>query len=210
MRAVTLVLVLGLLACGTEGEGPASDTGVSTSTPGALDTSSASATSAGPSVGTLTACRGTAMSGRGIGGLRIGMTMAAVHAACRVTRDTTRLASEGQTARVISVAFPGETVEAEIVSDRVWRIEVTSPRFRTGDSLGVGTPLSRLLALDNPRGITGEGQLFVVSPAHCGLSFRLSDNGSSARSQNWDRAALSRLPSSTVVDTILIVGCDRN
>lgn len=147
------------------------------------------------------------MSGRGTGDLRIGMTTASVRAACRVTRDTTRLASEGQTARMISVALGGENVEAEIVNDKVWRIEVTSPRFKTADSLGVGTPLARLLALSNPRGLTGEGQLFVASPDHCGLSFRLSNNGSSARSQNWDKAALSRLPPATVVDKILIIGC---
>jgi hypothetical protein len=110
---------------------------------------------------------------------------------------------------MIAVAFPRDTVEAEIVDSRVWRIEVLSPRFRTADSLGVGTPLRRLLALRDPRGITGEGQLFVVSPEHCGLSFRLSDNGSSARTQNWDLAALSRLPSATVVNKILIVGCER-
>ncbi len=111
---------------------------------------------------------------------------------------------------MISVSLSGENVEAEIVNDKVWRIEVTSSRFRTADSLGVGTPLSRLLALNNPRGLTGEGQLFVASPDHCGLSFRLSNNGSSARSQNWDKAALSRLPSSTVVNKVLLLGCNQN
>jgi hypothetical protein len=136
------------------------------------------------------------------------MTPDAVRAKCVVVRDTTRLASEGQLARMIAIAFPVDTVEAEIVNGRVWRIEVRSPGFQTADSLGVGTPLPSLLELKNPRGITGEGQLFVVSPEHCGLSFRLSDNGSSARTQNWDRAALARLTSKTVVDKILIVGCD--
>jgi hypothetical protein len=135
------------------------------------------------------------------------MTPEAVRARCVVVRDTSRLASEGQLARMIAVAFPRDTVEAEIVDGRVWRIEVLSPRFQTADSLGVGTPLRRLLALREPRGITGEGQLFVVSPEHCGLSFRLSDNGSSARTQNWDRAGLARLSSATVVNKILVVGC---
>lgn len=149
------------------------------------------------------------MSGRGIGSLRIGLPVDSLRAACEVASDTTRLASEGQLARVMAVAFAQDTVEAEIVDEKVWRIEVLSPRFRTADSVGVGTSLSRLLTLGNPRGITGEGQLFVVSPDHCGLSFRLSDNGSSARSQNWDRAALSRLPVETVVDKVLVVGCDQ-
>ena len=148
------------------------------------------------------------MTGRGIGDLRIGKTVEEVRSECGVIRDTTRLASEGQTARIITVAVR-DMVEAEVVDGKVWRIEVVSPPFRTPDSLGVGTRLSRLLQLRNARGITGEGQLFVVSPEHCGLSFRLSDNGSSARSQNWDRATLSRLPSGTVVDKVLIVGCDQ-
>lgn len=147
------------------------------------------------------------MTGRGIGDLTIGKTVEAVRSECGVVRDTTRLATEGQLARIITVSAP-DLVNAEVVDGKVWRIEVVSPRFRTADSLGVGTPLSRLLHLRNARGITGEGQLFVVSPEHCGLSFRLSDNGSRSRSQNWDRATLSRLPSGTVVDKVLVFGCD--
>jgi hypothetical protein len=111
---------------------------------------------------------------------------------------------------MITVAIDGEVIEAEIVDEKIWRIEVRSSHFRTTDSLGVGTPLSRLLALGNARGITGEGQLFVVSPEHCGLSFRLSDNGSRSRAQNWDRTGLSRLPAGTVVNKVLIVGCDQS
>lgn len=153
-------------------------------------------------------CGGTTLSGRGVGALRIGMSIDAVQSACRVLGDTTRLASEGQRARFIGVGFGTETLDAEIVKERVWRIDVRSPGFKTSDGLGVGTPLSRLLSLKSPRGLTGEGQLFVASPDHCGLSFRLSDNGANARSQEWDRAALSRLPSGTVVDRILAVGCD--
>jgi hypothetical protein len=136
------------------------------------------------------------------------MSVDSVRAVCRVLSDTTRLASEGQSARFIAVGFGTETLEAEIVNGRVWRIDVRSPRFRTSDGLGVGRPLSRLLSLNSPRGLTGEGQLFVASPDHCGLSFRLSDNGAAARSQDWDRAALSRLPSGTTVDRVLAVGCD--
>lgn len=179
-------------ACGPPRENPGVAAGDSTLPPPASNSS----------------CRGTTLSGRGVGALRIGMNVDAVRAICRVLSDTTRLASEGQRARFIGVGFGTETLEAEIVDGRVWRIDVRSPRFRTSDGLGVGTPLSRLLSLKSPRGLTGEGQLFVASTDHCGLSFRLSDNGSSSRSQNWDRAALARLPSATVVDRVLAVGCD--
>lgn len=200
--AVTIA-ALAAMACGAQKETPQVIAGDS-AVPSVAADSIVAPSRAAPT----TQCGATIMSGRGIGALRIGLAIDSVRASCSVLSDTTRLASEGQLARFIVVAFERDTLEAEIVNGRVWRIEVLSPRFRTADSLGVGTPLSRLLALRNPRGLTGEGQLFVASSEQCGLSFRLSDNGSSARSQDWDRAALSRLPARTVVDKVLIVGCD--
>jgi len=111
-------------------------------------------------------------------------------------------------ARIAFVEVAGEPVEAEIVADKVWRLSVTSPRFRTTDSLGVGTPLSRLLELRQPRGMMGEGALYFASPAHCGLSFRLSESRPLPPSgQNWNAAALRRLPASTRVTEVLAVGC---
>jgi hypothetical protein len=125
---------------------------------------------------------------------------------CEIARDTVVPADEGTKARKIFVAFARDTIAAEIVLGRVWRIEVLSPGLRTTDSLGVGTPLGRLLRLKNPRGLTGEGRLFVVSPDHCGLSFQLSTAGPEHRG-DWDRAALAALPESTVVRRVLVVGC---
>ena len=201
---VAIAALVALPACDANRETPATNAGRAAS-PGA-----AGDTSLSRSVGTpARVCGGTTITGAGLGDLRIGMSVASVHSVCRVVGDATRLASEGQTARFLAVEFPRDTVDAEVVDGEVWRIEVVSPSFRTADSLGVGTPLSRLLELRDARGITGEGQLFVISPVHCGLSFRLSDNGSSARSQKWDRAGLSRLPSGTVVNKVLIVGCER-
>src|SRR4051812_24527930 len=110
----------------------------------------------------------------GMGRVTIGAPLDSVRAVCRVTRDTTVRADEGMMARKVTVALRSDTVVAEIVKGRVWRIEVASPRFQSRDSLGVGTSLERLLTLDDPRGLTGEGRLFLMSPDHCGLSFRLS------------------------------------
>jgi hypothetical protein len=199
-------------ACGEQRENPEVAPGDSTLPPAAADSAVLPGTpdsvATPPRDASDAGCGGTTLSGRGVGALRIGMSVDAVRKVCGVLSDTTRLASEGQRARFIGVGFGTETLEAEIVNERVWRIDVRSPRFKTSDGLGVGTPLSRLLSLNSPRGLTGEGQLFVASPDHCGLSFRLSDNGANARSQDWDRAALSRLPSGTVVDRVLAVGCD--
>lgn len=152
----------------------------------------------------------------GIGKLRIGTPFDSIAGSCPVMRDTTMIGAEGMPARKVYLLFladsigakvVADTVEAEVVNDRVWRISVTSPRFRTADSLGVGTPLSRLLQLKNPRGMTGEGKFFVASPDHCGMSFRLANAGPGAQRGDLDQSGLMRLSKSAVVSEILILGC---
>jgi hypothetical protein len=142
----------------------------------------------------------------GIGELRIGATVESVRQKCNVLRDTTALGAEGMPARKLTVALSRDTVEAEIVNGRVWRIAVDSPRLRTADALGVGTSIGRLRQLKNPRGMMGEGQFFVASPDHCGMSFRLSNAGPRARG-DMDRAGLFRLSEMAVVSEVLIFGC---
>ena len=110
-------------------------------------------------------------------------------------------------ARKLAVALARDTVEAEIVNGRVWRLAVHSPRLRTADSLGVGTTLARLLQLRNPHGMTGEGKFFVASPEHCGMSFRLANAGPGAQRGDLDSAGLARLPKSAVVSEVLVFGC---
>jgi hypothetical protein len=156
--------------------------------------------------GTLHDCGDKIVREDGVGRIRIGNSIDSVRAHCFVTRDTTALGAEGMPARKITVRFADDSVVAEIVNDRVWRIELTSSAFATTDSLRVGSPVSRMLQLRNPRGLTGEGQLFLVTSDHCGLSFRLSNpDGSAVR--DWARPVLSKLPPGTVVSEILIVGC---
>lgn len=153
-------------------------------------------------------CTDTRLSGAGVGELRIGASVASVKTTCRVGRDTTVTGAEGMLARVIPVDVGGEQVAAEIVDDRVWRLAVRSPRYRTADSLGVGTTLTRLLQLREPRGNMGEGALYFTSPARCGLSFKLSENRPLPPSgQDWNAAALRRLPASTKVTEVLALGC---
>jgi hypothetical protein len=153
-------------------------------------------------------CGNEVIGDRGIGELLVGRSVDSVKRLCQVVSDTTELGAEGMPTRIMRVAFSHDSVEAEIDSGRVWRIEVASPTFRTADSLGVGTSLEQLLLLKEPRGLGGEGAVFLVSSQHCGLSFQLSESGSDAPPENWDRAALALLPRSTVVDRVLIVGCN--
>ena len=143
----------------------------------------------------------------GIGELRIGTTVESLRQKCNVVSDKTAPGSEGMPARKLAVALSRDTVEAEIVQGRVWRLAVRSPRLRTADSLGVGTPIERLRRLKNPRLMTGEGVLFVASTEHCGMSFRLSNTGPDALRGNIDRAGLSRLPESAAVSEVLVFGC---
>lgn len=152
-------------------------------------------------------CLGPLFDGRGVGALRIGLSADSIGRLCLVVRDTTELREEGLPVRVVSIAAGSDTLEAEIDGGRVWRIALTHARFRTADSLGVGVPLTRLLSLPAVRGMTGEGALYVVSPSQCGLSFRVTDPAYDAARAEWTVAALRRLPASSVVTEVLIVGC---
>ena len=134
------------------------------------------------------------------------MAADSVKAHCSVVRDTVELRSEGQQERILVVAFGGDTANLEINKGKVWRIEITEPGLRTADWLGVGTPLPTLLALDGGvQGLTGEGNLFLIAEARCGLSFELSAPRSP--SGDWPKARLRQLPKSTVVKRVLVIGC---
>jgi hypothetical protein len=127
---------------------------------------------------------------------------------CKVVEDYVGPGAEGMTERYLVVDFDTAQVRAIVVDDRVWRVHVTSAAFRTADSIGVGTPLPRLLNLPGIRGAEGEGRLFAMSPERCGVSFRLSHvpRGGEHRGA-WSKEALQALPVETVVDEVLVFGC---
>ncbi|MBC7789698.1 MAG: hypothetical protein H7Z74_07115 [Anaerolineae bacterium] len=199
-----LVLVLALLGCEAKREQPAP-------APSSPDTTNSSPQASLPAPGSAgsptSSCGDEVVSDEGIGALRIGATVASVRQKCNVVRDATAPGAEGMPARKLAVAFSRDTVEAEIVDGRVWRIAVHSPRLRTAESLGVGTLVARLLQLKNPRGMTGEGKFFVASPEHCGMSFRLANAGPGTQRGDLDRAGLARLSVTAVVSEVLIFGC---
>jgi hypothetical protein len=155
----------------------------------------------------MSACGDEIVGEEGIGQLRIGTPVESLRQKCNVVRDTTVVGAEGMPARKVAVAFSRDTVEAEIVGGKVWRIAVTSPRLRTRDAISVGTTIGRLRQLKEPRGMMGEGQLFVASPQHCGMSFRLAGAGPRGQRGDLDRAGLFGLPEMTMVSQILVFGC---
>lgn len=70
----------------------------------------------------------THVTGGGIGDLRVGAPADSLGRSCRVLRDTT-LASgnEGMPERRVAVLLGADTVEATVVDDMVWRIEIRTP-----------------------------------------------------------------------------------
>jgi hypothetical protein len=102
--------------------------------------------------------------------------------------------------RRVTVALGGDSLDATIVNDRVWRIEVRTPRFRTGDSLGVGS-LVREIRRGRTSLATGDRGVFALRRDHCGLSFQLAGVPPGG-GENW-----SRIPDTTRIAMVLVFGC---
>lgn len=154
-------------------------------------------------------CNEHIFTGNGIGLLRIGLPVDSVSRVCNVTRDTVVRGVEGMMSRVLSVAIGSDTVLAEIHQDSVWRILVRSQGLYTTDSLSVGSSIGMLTALPELNPMVGEGYLYVATPAHCGMSFRLSEPPSSLPSGEWTNADLRALSPIVHVTRILLFGCPR-
>ena len=148
------------------------------------------------------------LSGEGIGAIRIGESILHVKASCPLTQDDSVDVEEGLRERVVAIATGLGLFRASVDSERVWRIEVDSPAPQTADSIHVGTPLRRLLALYGLRGAEGESGLFLATPTHCGMSFRLKlEIADAEHKSDWTLADLRRLPPDTPIDLILMFGC---
>ncbi|HYC49481.1 MAG TPA: hypothetical protein VEB19_00100, partial [Gemmatimonadaceae bacterium] len=71
----------------------------------------------------------------GVGLLRIGARVASIASRCMVLSDTTlEHGTEGQPERRLTVTVAGLSTVATVVDDRIWRIQIDSPAFRTSDS----------------------------------------------------------------------------
>jgi len=110
----------------------------------------------------------------GIGPVRMGMTAAALRAACPEARDTA-WQGEGVAEKGLLVFLAGRAVVAQLAGDSVVRIVAVSPEVRTAAGVGIGSTLGdlrsrygRLCALE------GEGRLALWSPNAPGVSFGLA------------------------------------
>lgn len=143
----------------------------------------------------------TILTGRGLGALVVGTPLDRLRAVCDVIEDTVRNDAEGEPARHVSVRIGADTIRTVVVQDQLQLIEVTSRRFRTRDSLGVGTTV-RAMRLHGATIVGfGEGEFFLGLVRDCSLSFRLA-RMPRPPARTWDRLSPGEL-----IDKVLIVGC---
>ena len=145
----------------------------------------------------------------GVGELKEGLSVADVKTRCDVLSDSEELGTEGMRERVLVVGIDGETVRAIVNDDRIFRIEISSPRFATTDSLGVDTPLSRIARKRGARFFPGEGGVYGFVDDHCALSFRFSVPLRPPRGGGWTAQSIDSAHGDAAVDRVLVTRCRR-
>jgi len=143
----------------------------------------------------------------GIGELRQGRPVSEVAALCDVISDSQQRGPEGTMERVLVVRIAGESVRAVVENDRIWRIEISSPRFRTADSLGVDAPLKFIAAKRGAQFHPGEGGVYGFVRDHCGLSFRFSVPLMAPSSGHWTPRTISEVHGDAAVERVLVTAC---
>ena len=145
----------------------------------------------------------------GIGELRQGRPVTEVKALCEVLSDTEQRGVEGMMERALVVRVAGETVRAVVDRDRIFRIEINTPRFRTADSLGVDTPLRRIAQLRGAQFAPGENGVYGFGSDHCGLSFRFSLPWRPPAGGQWTAAAIAERHGDAAVNRVIVIECTR-
>ena len=145
------------------------------------------------------------LTGSGVGCVRVGMYVSDLEAECSIIGDTT-FHLEGQEQVGLLVDVSGATVLAELHDDRVWRIRVWSPDLETREGFGVGTPARELAALPQARIARGEGNIVLLVPELCGLSFDVTGPGLPAQTRDLAIEDLAGMPDSVTVRMVLVVG----
>lgn len=145
----------------------------------------------------------------GIGELKQGRPVREVAALCDVVSDAEQQGQEGMKERVLVVNVAGESVRSVVQNDRIFRIEVNTPRFRTADSLGVDTPLSRIASMRGAQFAPGEDGVYGFSPDHCGLSFRFSLPWRPPAGGQWTAKQIEQEHGTAAVNRVIVIPCRR-
>jgi len=146
---------------------------------------------------------------QGIGEMRIDRTVKEIEDQCEILRDTTEQGSEGMPEHVIAVRIDGDIAKGYVNGNVVRRIEVTTPHFRTRDSLGVDTPLDKIAKARGAKFFPGEDGVYGFTADHCGLSFRFSVPLRPPKARDWTVAAIDSAHGDATVDRVLITRCQR-
>lgn len=149
----------------------------------------------------------TVLTGDGIGALRIGQSVAAIAATCQILSDSTLATGSEAVTRRMRVDLLRDTVDVDVEADTIRGIQVADSAFHTMDHFSVDTRVAKILTLADVEGRTSGGSLWVVSPSHCGLSFRLEGPAPTPPAAQSGKAALRRLAGEERVDRISILGC---
>jgi hypothetical protein len=146
---------------------------------------------------------------QGLGDLRIGRSVEDVRKDCEVVSDGEEQGIEGMPERVVVTRIAGETVRSVVVEGRIWRLEISSPHFRTADSLGVDTPLRNLARMKGAEFFPGEDGVYGFVASHCGLSFRFAVPMRPPKGGQWTAERIEKAHGDAAVNRILVTRCER-
>jgi hypothetical protein len=152
------------------------------------------------------------LDGERVGTLRLGMSIDSAKILCPTAVDTIEYA-EGEPIRVLIARVNADTIRIYPFGNSIWTMWVNSPAFQTQDSLKVGMPLTRLIAMPKLTGGFGEGDFYLLddSGSACGLSFQL-DAATAHRLAGVDHVGpetLQPYASSSRIIAVLVRGCRR-
>jgi hypothetical protein len=160
----------------------------------------------GPGVQACGISTGSRVTEDGLGLLRIGASIDAIRANCSVLSESQGTTTSMTRARV---DLSEDTAAVEFENGLLVRITLYHQAYRTADSLGVGTHVSRLIRLRDAVGVTDRKRLYLITPAFCGLRFMLAEPAPLPPAAQSGRAALRRLSGETRTRELEIVGCSR-
>jgi hypothetical protein len=143
-----------------------------------------------------------------LGVLRPGAAVPDIRSRCAVVRDTILTGAEGMPVRLLTVALGTDSVTAEVVNDTIWRLRLTSARFRSASGFGVGTPARAIAAAPGARVHVGEGEVYMLVAGSCGVSYRIAGADFGRVAAASATAALEELPDTARVDRVLVWRCE--
>ena len=156
-------------------------------------------------------CTSRLVTGDGVGPIRIDASLDSIRRICPMVRDTTAPPNVNfPNERLVSVSLGADTAVVSLRRGRVKEILLVSGKFATADSIGVGTPLRRLLGLPQAKGYGRAGDLLMVTPSKCGLRFGIAGRFDDLPDGAKDSVMLVKVPPTAIVDRILIDGCEHD